>query len=697
MLRIKALSIFLTLLLLISLSVFADSELRGYDKAKGGYQYLLLGEYPYEEDGTVRPLLWRILGIENNQALLLTDMVIDQSQITFVTDENDIKNYNYATFEHFTECDMSKWMNDTMLSTMFKGSPLVNALIDTELNKLFCLNKDQMAMPRYGFDKSIWQHNMKSRRAYATPYAKAKGLLVDRSAQTSPWWSCTLQHKGGRRVWIGSVDGHISVGALSRTNVGVRPAALLDLALVGIEAGAGTKDEPFILQYLGQDTASVEIRSEDAAEQGDPITVADGDLASEESAQSSTSAETEEPLPDISADLTPDEADQKEAPAETGKTPDLEVQPEVQTADTDEQSEAKDIPEEYSEQNKDGPDNSENAGSTELLLSFVGDISIGDATQSRSQENSLTNVIIEKGYQWPLSLLSDYFKNDDYTFANLEVNLTTYEVKRNKNIKYCMIGQPDFVNVLTEGGIDVVNTVNNHCFDFGERGYNDTLKTLDAAGLNHFGTIYPGTKNESDILGIADVKGIRIGMVGMTYPQRSDLKRISDRIDKLKNEMHCQLVVVSMHWGREGYTSTLESTQTNFSRQLIDAGADVIWGHHPHVLQPTVFYKGKPIFFSTGNLIFGTMGEVDKNTGIFQLRYDISGGEPVLASFSLVPCMTGNRGDYRPFELTDEEERANCRNILIYKKTIKNTVNLPQSFAQTGTVRITPDGQLLNE
>ena len=259
-----------------------------------------------------------------------------------------------------------------------------------------------------------------------------------------------------------------------------------------------------------------------------------------------------------------------------------------------------------------------------MVLSFLGDLSIGDASQSRTQPTSLTSVIDENGYDYPFSLLGDYLKEDDYTFANLEVVLTE-RVALKSDKKYNMIGKPEFVSVLTEGGVDVVNTVNNHCMDFTLTGYEDTLAALDGAGVNHFGSVYPGTDRGSDILGKAEVNGVKIGMVGYSYPQEYDLTRLKKRMQQLRSE-GCELIVCSLHWGQEEHL-TSQFWQYGFARSLIDAGADIIWGHHPHVVQPVMFYKGKPILFSTGNYIFGTMGNADRSTGIFQLEISLNDGK----------------------------------------------------------------------
>ena len=99
--------------------------------------------------------------------------------------------------------------------------------------------------------------------------------------------------------------------------------------------------------------------------------------------------------------------------------------------------------------------------------------------------------------------------------------------------------------------------------------------------------------------------------------------------------------------------------------------------------------------FSTGNFIFGTIGQMKTDdTGIFQLHYDVNGETPVLTEMSVVPCKTGKRGDYRPYELTDEKQKRTCFGYMVYKKKISNMSNPPASFLDTGRILVMPDGSL---
>lgn len=317
-----------------------------------------------------------------------------------------------------------------------------------------------------------------------------------------------------------------------------------------------------------------------------------------------------------------------------------------------------------------------------LLLSFVGDCSIGGKPDARGKADTYTVVVDQKGEEWPFSLVRSHLEADDFTFANNEVVFT--ESTRVKDKNTVLGALPRYARVYLHSGIEAVNTANNHCMDYLEHGYDDTLSALDALPIGHFGTLYPDTKQEKDRLGIFEAKGVRIGAVGFSYPQMGDLPAIQARIARLR-QAGCALVVVSAHWGREEAT-TPKGWQITLAQRIIDAGADVIWGHHPHILQQVQFYKGKPIFYSTGNFTFGAMKSVDPDTGIFQLRYDLESDGPHLSNFTVIPCRTQGKGDYRPMVLTEQKEKRAMLKKLIYPHSVDGMQNLPDSFVETGTV-----------
>ncbi|MBQ4640067.1 MAG: CapA family protein [Clostridia bacterium] len=330
-----------------------------------------------------------------------------------------------------------------------------------------------------------------------------------------------------------------------------------------------------------------------------------------------------------------------------------------------------------------------------VTISFVGDCSIGDSAQYMDYESSYHTCLNKNGMEWPFSLVKHYLEADDLTVANLEVVFTNRRQHADK--VYYLKGNPENVQCLTLGSIEMVNTINNHSFDFFEKGYDDTLQVLEDAGISHFGSYRPGKEGGYDNLATVEIKGIRFGFLGFSYPQDSDQKRIAQRIETLKNEQSCDVVVVSLHWGRETHM-TPESWQYKYAKQVMDAGADMIWGHHPHVIQPIHFYNGKPILYSTGNFTFGTMSHVDPSTGIFQVTFQRDGeGNVDVTKLQVIPCETQRSPDYRPFELEDEAERKAVFKELRFKKDVyKFFDNVPESFLETGVVEL-KDGVFVTE
>lgn len=320
-----------------------------------------------------------------------------------------------------------------------------------------------------------------------------------------------------------------------------------------------------------------------------------------------------------------------------------------------------------------------------LTLSFVGDCSIGEAIQYQGNENGYTWMMEKNGYDWPFSLVREYLDNDDFTFANLEVVIT--ERTRHVDKVFPLVAGPGNAQALLSSGIDAVNTVNNHCFDFYVEGYQDTIAALDQLPMKHFGSVYIGGKYAQDVLLETEVKGVKIGALGFTYPQDTDIKLIKNRIEQMRAD-GCEIIVASMHWGQETHPNQ-NSWQMKLARQIIDAGADIIWGHHPHVLQPVQFYKGGLILYSTGNFTFGSMSSsVDRDTGIFQVSFDLTEDGAKMSKLKVIPCTTTGSGDYRPYEFTETEDRERVFKKLIYTKNSANMQNLPENFLHTGEVQI---------
>lgn len=315
-----------------------------------------------------------------------------------------------------------------------------------------------------------------------------------------------------------------------------------------------------------------------------------------------------------------------------------------------------------------------------ITITFVGDCSLGDSIQYRDYADGYHANVAANGYGWPFEHVKDILAADDLTVANLEVVLTTRTAVRQKKMMN-LIADPAHVNCLLEGSIELVCTANNHAWDFGSAGYHEMLGYLDDAEIKHFGTLYPTSDDGSDICTVVEVKGVKFGFLGFSYPQDYDRKRITNRIKQLRKD-GAQVVVASLHWGTEEQPQS-HSGQQSLAKYCIDAGADVVYGHHPHVLQSVQFYKGKPIFYSTGNFTFGAMSDVDPDSGIFQLTWEVVSGKPVLQRFDFIAIRSNGDG-YRPYLLTDEEEILKVRKKLRHRKNGKNLTTISEFFLENG-------------
>ena len=329
-----------------------------------------------------------------------------------------------------------------------------------------------------------------------------------------------------------------------------------------------------------------------------------------------------------------------------------------------------------------------------LTFSFLGDCSIGDTIKSVKRKNSMTGTLAEHSPDWLFSTVSEILHADDFTFANLECVLTDNMSPLYPLKTFNLVGPSKHRDILAESGIDGINTVNNHCIDFKYSGYEDTLSNLEAVGIMHFGTLNPARSSNRYIqLGRVEIKGVRIGITGYAYPLTDEvLEFIRQDIQQLRAE-GCQIVIVSLHWGTEE-KKVPNKGQFPYAKKVIDAGADVIWGHHPHVLQPVYIYQGKPIFFSTGNFVFGSISNLDPSTGIFQLTWDIQeNGEAVLSSFNMIPAEIRHKKEYRPLLLTDNADIRKCLKKIIGPAKSGFTA-LPDGFERYGKVYIQEDGSL---
>ena len=263
-----------------------------------------------------------------------------------------------------------------------------------------------------------------------------------------------------------------------------------------------------------------------------------------------------------------------------------------------------------------------------LTLSVVGDCTLG-TDETFDYDTSLNAYYENYGAYYFLQNVKDIFSADDLTIANFEGTLTDSDEREDKT--FAFKAPASYASILSGSSVEAVNTANNHSHDYGDQGFDDTLAALDDAGIVHFGY---------DETAVMDVKGIKVGLVGIyeLYDHLEREQQLKDNIAKVKAD-GAQLIVVIFHWGNETETVP-DSNQTTLGRIAIDEGADLVCGHHPHVLQGIETYKGRNIVYSLGNFCFGgNSSPSDMDTMIYQQTFTIDAdGVKKDNVTNIIPC-----------------------------------------------------------
>lgn len=285
-----------------------------------------------------------------------------------------------------------------------------------------------------------------------------------------------------------------------------------------------------------------------------------------------------------------------------------------------------------------------------ITISATGDVTMGNYVgQDYAWSFRETyNATEDKGYFF--ENVYDIFSEDDMTIVNLE-GVLTYSEEMNPGRTYNIKGDPEYANILSLGSVEAVSMANNHRLDFWEKGSKDTLEALEPLGITY--------AYDSNV-GIYETKGIRIGFVAVNeigWGQGIE-QLMQDGIAELKEE-GVDLILACCHWGieREYYPTDYQQT---FGRKCIDWGADMVIGHHPHVLQGVEEYQGKYIIYSLANFCFGANRDpVDKDTMIAQQTfYFVDGQKQENTDFRMIPCSVSSvssRNDFKPTPAQGDE------------------------------------------
>lgn len=294
----------------------------------------------------------------------------------------------------------------------------------------------------------------------------------------------------------------------------------------------------------------------------------------------------------------------------------------------------------------------------EITISAVGDCTLGtDVSFSGAGSFPAELAGNDKDYSYFLSGVRSYFEDDDLTIVNLEGTLSDRGTRAKKT--YAFRGKPQYAQILSGSSVEAANLANNHTMDYGKAAYEDTKRHLSANGITSFGS--------SDI-SVMDIKGIKVGLIGTSALSSADRTNYPKAFKELK-AMSPDLIIATFHWGAERAIKP-NRDQISLARTAIDNGADLVIGHHPHVLQGVEKYKGKYIVYSLGNFCFGgNKNPVDKDTMIFRQTFTFEKGSLTEDdNAGIIPCSVSsvqNRNNYQPVPLKGAD----------FKRVVKKIVN----------------------
>lgn len=261
-----------------------------------------------------------------------------------------------------------------------------------------------------------------------------------------------------------------------------------------------------------------------------------------------------------------------------------------------------------------------------VKLSFVGDNTLGDYKGASGATFNAKFKEVGGDYKYFSKNVSEVLKSDDLSIGNLEGVLSDRDLKNAFIKPFSFKGRSDYVNILKDAGIDVVNIANNHTRDYGVSGFKDTMKTLKNAGIGFFGEGY---------LALLEIKGKKFGFAGERGWSLGAKQQIKNDIDRLR-KMGADIIIFTFHFGEERQNIP-NDIQRQLAHYAIDCGASLVVGHHPHTLQGIEKYKGKNIVYSLGNFIYGgAKNPKDKDSMIYQVEFIFNAKEPPNRDYNFI-------------------------------------------------------------
>lgn len=298
-----------------------------------------------------------------------------------------------------------------------------------------------------------------------------------------------------------------------------------------------------------------------------------------------------------------------------------------------------------------------------ITISAAGDCTLSSDIHQYADRNFFSVYNKQKNDAYFFQNVKPIFEKDDMTIVNFEGTLSSSGNRVDK--KWAFRGKPSYIKILSQGSIEAVAFANNHVRDYGEISYKDTIDSFQKAGI-----VYSSYAK----IGIYETKGKKIGMISIQeVGVAKDVyeKILTDALKKIKKKK-VDLIIVSFHWGIER-TSIPTKAQVDLSHMAIDGGANLVLGHHPHVLQSIEKYKSAYIVYSLGNFCFGgNTNPPDKDTMIYQQSFTFHNDKFVPGDdVRIIPCSVSSvstKNDYQPTPSKGSEKKRIIKKINGYSK-----------------------------
>lgn len=305
----------------------------------------------------------------------------------------------------------------------------------------------------------------------------------------------------------------------------------------------------------------------------------------------------------------------------------------------------------------------------EILINAVGDIMLAGRWIS---------VLRQKGYDYPFNGVRKELLSGDINLANLESPIAKGGTEFSEK-KFRFRAEPPVAKAVSNAGFNLVTLANNHSMDFGGEALAETLHHLNDNGIAWVGA--GGNLSEARKMALYTIRGKKIAFLGYSLTQPVEFFAGKDRpgttpgyeklvtADITSARSQADYVIVSFHWGKEA-TGTVQAYQRAAAHQAIEAGADVIIGHHPHVLQGIERYRSGIIFYSLGNFTFASKSTTADVSAIVRLKLTDDRREAEILPLDVLYRRVG----FQPQLLTGAKGAAVIEKLTNLSKTFKTKI-----------------------